>query len=121
MTYEGYADKKKRKEYLQQYMVEYRERKKDELTEKFEKTMAEFIETIECEIIDRNEVAKLKFDIKLALELFHKVHSIACDGSLSDSEAREQIINFQLNTPSYFREILNKFEETKTEMELKKK
>ena len=119
-----YADSEKQKAYVREWSRDYYRRKKDDhdkLTERFEKTMAEYKETIEQQRIERNEVDNLKLDIKLALELFHKVHSIACDGSLSDSEAREQIINFQLNTPSYFREILNKLEQTKTEMEKNKK
>ena len=70
-----------------------------------------------------NKTALLYEDTKFALSLFHKAQSIACDSSLSDSEAREQIINFQFPPalPSYFFDDLKKLEKTKSKMEKNKK
>ena len=129
-----YKDPEKQKEYMRKYRTPYMRKyyqnknaEHDKLTERFEKTMAEFKETTkkttEYEIKDRKEVNKLKFDTEIALSIFHKAHSIACDRSLSDSEARERIINFSWTGPypSYFLDILNKLNKTKTEMENKKK
>ena len=126
----GFKTREEYNEYMRKYNQRYRKQKRakselvpDTLTENFEKAM----EQLKAELDEKNKLKEALQpqlrnieDTKLALSLFHKAHSIARDRSLSDSEAREQIINFRFEAPPDFFDILNKFEETKSKMEMKK-
>jgi hypothetical protein len=140
LTYEGYKNKEARKEYKKNYMQEYRERKKylketadtvkrayenpDLSPENWDRVIKALTEMVEENAVLRNalEPQLRNLDhIKLALDLFHTVHSIAYDPALSDAEKIELIKNFRLpfDTPRYFIHILNEFKKPETKPELK--
>ena len=116
---------KTREEY-NAYMNDYRKRRRAEkkaqeeqkkLTKAFKKAMKVFEAKIDENSLLRKENLSLKQDVIFALSLFHDVHSIAFDSSLSDSEARERIKNFGIRTPPYYRDILNELERKKNKID----
>lgn len=115
-----------------------KQKAKDELTEKFERTMRDlekrfkedkkFFEEVrilkkvlEPQLRKLRELEVNSEHVKMALNLFYNVHLIARDPNLNDREARERIINFRFeNVPTYFINILNQLGKEKAAKEMVK-